>query len=80
MLIADGCTLVADGCEIDFRQQDFLFVSGCIRNEFTHRTGDEGAAPEFDALPAGGRFVPGAVHSGDITPVGHRMAALNDFP
>src|SRR5688572_875937 len=38
--------LVADRCKVNFRQQQFLSVSGCLRNEFTHRTRDERAAPE----------------------------------
>src|SRR5690606_26181888 len=42
--------------------------------------GDETLAPELDPRPTLGRLRADAVHGDDITPVGHGVASLDDFP
>ena len=72
--------MIADGVGIDFREEDFFLIGGGLGDEFAHGAGDEGSAPEFEALATGGGFVADAVDRGHVAAVGDGVAALDDFP
>src|SRR5438128_1357033 len=66
--------------EINGHDEIFLFVFAGFGQDFARGAGHEALAPEFDPLAAGGPFEADAIGDGDIAAVGHRVAALNQFP
>ena len=69
-----------DGGEVDFVDEDFLFLEAGLGDDLARRVGDEALAPELDAVPADGRFVADAIRHGDVAAIRHGMRALDGFP
>ena len=69
-----------DAVEIDFVDENFLFLNTRLGDDLARRIGDEALAPELDAVAADGRFVADAIRDRNITTVGHGVRALDRFP
>ncbi len=67
---------------IAFDDEDFFLVVGSFSDDLAEGIGDEGAAPEFEARIAVGRFAFEAdtADDGDVHAVGDGMRALDSFP
>src|SRR5471030_1292172 len=69
-----------DSREVDGHEEDFLLLRSRLRDDPAARARHKALAPEFEAVAADRLFEADPVDRGYIAAVGHRVAALDDFP
>src|SRR5437868_13641457 len=69
-----------DPLPINLCGHNFFAINRTFGDDFAIRAADKTLAPEFDAITAGGCFMPNAIRRRDIATVRDGMTTLNRFP
>ncbi len=71
---------VVEHTEITLRQKYLLLGYAGLGKELSHRARDKTLPPKIEPHPTRRSLVADAVDRGNVTPVGHRMRALDRLP